>query len=114
MSEIIEHNSQYKTRVKTEDGKLYAHTIFNDDKSLEQNNKIRLSGMLDRAKLSLHDNEDVRAAISCPSTLQWLIFKKKHFDTYKMIMDRTSEHTRMKGIKQLEILHPDWVIYSRL
>ena len=112
MSEVVEHNKQYKTRVKTEDGKLYAHTIFNDDQSLEQNNKIRLSGMLDRAKLNLHDNEDIRAAISCPSVFQWSIFKKKHFDTYKMLTSK-EEVQRIKGIRQLEILHPDWVIYSR-
>jgi len=112
VSEIIEHNSQYRTRVKTEDGKLYAHTIFNDDKSLEQNNKIRLSGMLDRAKLNLHDNEDVRGAISCPSSLQWSIFKKKHLDTYKLIMSK-DESDRMKGMAQIEILEPSWVIYSR-
>lgn len=107
-----------KVRTKTEEGKLFVHTTFYDDKDLEQNNRIRLSGMLDKAKLGLHENEDMRAVISCPSNLQWSLFRKKHNDTYKLLTTRGTllqdEADRVKGVKQLEILHPDWVIYTRL
>lgn len=112
MSEIIERSNQHHVRTKSEDGKFYAQTVFYDDKSLEQNNKIRLSGMLEKSRLGLHENEDVRCVVSCPSTLQWTIFKKKFPEVYKLITSKY-EHERMKGVAQLEIVHPDWVVYAR-
>lgn len=95
-----------------EDGKLQCRTIFHDDKSLEQNNKIRLSGMMEKAKLGLHDNEDMRYVLSIPSTLQWQIFKKKNPDIYKLIKS-SEEAERMRGCKLLHLLEPDWVIMHR-
>lgn len=113
MSDIIEHTSVRKIQAKSEDGKFYVKTTFFDDNSLEQNNKIRLSGMLEKAKLNLHENEDIRAAISCPSVQQWNIFKKKHADTYRLLNSR-EEVQRMKGVSELQLLHPDWIVYNRM
>jgi len=95
-----------------EDGKIYAKTTFHDDYSLAINNKIRMSGMLDKHKLGLHENEDTRAIISCPSTMQWGLFKKKHRETYDLITANT-EVERMKGVRQIQLLHPDWVLMVR-
>ena len=92
---------------------LHAKTVFNDKKSLDRNEDIRLDGMLDKKKLGLHDDEDVRMVISCPDGLQWSIFKKKHFETYKKILS-TDEKERMQGARELQILHPAWVVQSRL
>jgi len=92
---------------------VHAKTIFNDEKSLSVNNNIRLDGMLDKKKFGLHDDEDVRMVISCPDGLQWSIFKKKHFDTYKKLMS-FDEVLRMEGARELQILHPAWVVQSRI
>lgn len=105
--------SNYDTIVKVEDGKLHAKTTFYDDESLNQNDRIRNSGMLDKAKLGVHQDEDVRMAISCPSVVQWNTFKKKNSATYKLLMS-CNETERMRGAKQVQILHPDWVVYERL
>jgi len=96
-----------------EDGEYYCETTFHDKKALEQNNKIRNSGMLDKGALGLHDNADIRMAISCPDTLQWSIFCKKNLETIKLIRS-TNEVERLKGARQLQILHPEWVVFSRL
>jgi hypothetical protein len=92
---------------------LQAKTVFKDDKALGINEDIRLSGMLDNKKFGLHDDEDVRLVISCPDGLQWLIFKKKHYETYKKLMS-FDEPLRMEGARELQILHPAWVVMSRL
>jgi len=97
-----------------EDGEYYCETEFFDKKQLEQNDKIRNSGMLDKGVLNLHDGADYRAVISIPSTLQYSIFKIKHHETYKLLTSVDSEEDRLKGIRQLAIIEPDWVIYSRL
>lgn len=97
-----------------EDGKYHAKTTFFDDDALEHNKKIRNSGMLEKSALGLHDNADVRMAISCPSTTQWMYFKSKHYETYKLLTSQTSEEDRMKGARQLQLLHPDWVVFERL
>jgi len=113
MQDVIDVGSNSVTRARSEDGLFYVHTVFNDDKALAQNRKIEGSGMLDKGKLGLHDDEDIRMVISCPSTEQWMLFKKKHPETYKLIKS-TIEHERMKGARQLMLLHPAWVCYSRL
>ncbi len=113
MSEIISHDHKHKTIAKSEDGVFYVHTTFNDDAALEQNERIRRSGMLDNGKLGLHDDEDIRFVISVPSNLQWEMFKRKHLETYKLIVSRI-EAERMKGCKQLQILEPAWVVMERL
>ncbi len=97
-----------------EDGKYHAKTTFYDDAALDKNAKIRNSGMLENSKLGIHFDEDIRMAISCPSTLQWSIFCKKHKETYKLLTSSTSELDRMKGARQLQIMHPDWVVFDRL
>jgi len=98
---------------KFDGNKLHVKTVFNDDKSLDTNENIRRSGMLDKAKLGLHENEDVRMVISIPSTLQYALWKKKFPDMYEMIKS-LDESVRMKGIFQLKLIHPDWVVFERL
>jgi len=101
------------TREVMQDGTLYAHTVFHDDKSLARNADIKTSGMLDKSRLGLHDNSDIRMAISCPSTLQWATFRRKHAETYKLITSN-DESERIKGCRQLQILEPAWVVFDRL
>ncbi len=110
---VIELNDQYLTTAIVEDDKLFVHTTNFDDRALDQNERIRSSGILDKGKLGLHGDEDIRMAISCPSVVQWNTFKKKHYDTYKLITSRL-EDERMKGCKQLQILEPAWVVMERL
>jgi hypothetical protein len=114
MSDILSAENNAVTRVKTEDGKLYVHTKFYDDENLEQNKRLRNSGMFDgRLKSEMHHNEDVRMMISCPSVEQWLVFQKKHPDIYKDLK-AGDEATRMKGARRLHLIKPEWVIFSRL
>jgi hypothetical protein len=113
MSDVIEHTRSTLTRVRTNGDQLLVHRTFFDDANLDQNSRIRNSGMLDKAKLGLHDNEDVRAVVSCPSVEQWNLFKRKHPEVYSRLMAK-NEPERMKGARELSILHPDWVVYSRL
>ncbi len=92
---------------------MHVKTTFRDDKSLDINERIRRSRMLEKGTFGLHDNEDVRLVISCPSTMQWAVFRKKYPDVYSSIIS-TDEQVRMKGAYQLQLLHPDWVVMSRL
>ncbi len=111
MRELVGTNGATKTVI--EGDKLYAHTIFSDDRSLQRNADIKTSGMLENARLGLHDDEDMRMVISCPSTTQWSLFRKKHLETYKLIIS-TDESERIKGCRQLQILEPAWVVFARL
>lgn len=113
MSDIIEHNKARKVQAKSEDGKFYVKTTFHDDAALRQNERIRSSGMLEKGRLGLHDNEDIRATISCPSVTQWNIFKKKFREVYKMLNSR-DESERMSAVKRIQIIHPDWIVQERL
>lgn len=101
------------TRMGHEDGKLCVHRTFHDDYALEKAKRLRESNIMAKAKLSLHDNEDIRFAISCPSTEQWILFKRDHRDTYKLLTSR-HEQERMKGARQIQLLHPEWVVQERL
>lgn len=92
---------------------IHAKTVHHDDSALDINENIRLDGMLDKKKFGLHDDEDVRMVISCPDGLQWSIFKKKFYETYKKLMS-PDEVLRMSGARELQILHPSWVVQSRL
>ena len=107
----IGSNSVCKTHLQ--DDKLYIHTHFQDDPALERTKQLRNSQAFDKAKLGLHENEDMRAMISCPSVEQWLIFKKKHHETYKLLSSK-HEFERMKGVRQIRLLHPEWVIQTRI
>jgi len=118
LSDIIDRGTNSVTRAKTEDGKLYVHTHFADDKSLDQNERIRSSGMLDKHKLGLHDNEDTRMIISCPSNEQWAVSQRLYPDVHALLQTRGQEVQddldRMKGARQLSILFPEWVVMSRI
>lgn len=100
-------------RIKSEDGKMYIHTVFHDDAALARIQDLKNSGMLTKQKLGIHEDEDVRMVISCPDTLQWHFFAKKYPDIYKSLRSR-DEKERMSAAKQLQILHPEWVAMSRL
>ena len=114
MSETRERVSRSAIqRVVSQDNKLYIQTNFADDYALERNKQIKAAALLDKAKFNLHDGEDIRMIISCPDTLQWTLFKRDHKETYKLILSRREEE-RMKGCRQLQILHPEWVIQERL
>ena len=113
MSELIDISSAYRVRAKSEDDKFYVETIHNDDAALDKNKKIVASGMLDKSQLGLHDGADIRFVISCPDVLQWNIFKKKYPDVWQSIRS-IDESIRMKGCRQLQILHPPWVVQVRL
>jgi len=112
-NEVIDRAGNTITKVVREGDELFAQTLVNESESLEKNKVIRNSGMLEKGELGLHDQADIRMAISCPSTIQWAVFKKKHADTYDLIMSKL-EHERMRGAKLLQILHPDWVVMSRM
>jgi len=103
----------YHTQVKTEDGITYAKTVFQDDKALEKVARLRHENVLDKGKLGVHDDADLRMVFSCPSLVMWNFFKRDHPQTYKL-MNSTSEDDRMKGSKQLQILHPEWCVYTRV
>lgn len=96
-----------------EDGTFNLQTTYYDDKSLNQNSRIRNSGVLNNSKLDLHEGEDVRGVISCPSIEQWNLFKKVNPTTYKLIHS-TLEHERVKGLKEVSLLHPAWIVQLRL
>ncbi len=100
-------------RIFRQDSHLVVQTTHHDDKNLERNALLKREGYLNKAKLGLHENEDIRMMISCPDPLQWSIFKKKHPDIYKMILHK-DEQTRMTGCRRLQILHPEWVVQERL
>ena len=113
MNDLIHIGTNSKSRVITQGDTLYVHSIYDDKQSLDQNSRIRNSGMMDNGQLSLHNDADIRMSISCPSVEQWTVFKRKHSGSYQLLMS-SKEEERMRGAKQLQILHPEWVVYSRL
>lgn len=114
----IDPSSRSVTTSELDGKKLWVNTKFHDDVSLAQNRKIQNSGMLDKAKLGLHDDEDIRLVVSCPSGAQWSLFRKKHPDVYALLTTRggseDADRSRMKGALQLSLLEPEWVIQTRL
>ena len=110
---ILDVGPNQVQRTAIEDDRFYVRTTFFDDAALARNNQIRNAGMLDKGKLGLHENEDIRIAISCPSTEQWMLFKRSHPDVYTML-NAKDEPTRIKGAWQLKLLHPEWIVMDRL
>ena len=100
-------------RAVVEDGTMFFKTTYYDDAALQRNDDLRKANVLDRGKLGLHGNEDIRMTVSCPSLEQWNLFKKRHGETYDLLMSK-NEPMRMKGARQLQVLHPEWVVQSRL
>ena len=88
-------------------------TTFYDDKSLDQNARIRSDGMLEKGTLGLHDDASYRMVFSIPSVEQYNHWKYQNPEDYNLLMSKT-EHERMRGAKRLQILHPDWVVMERL
>jgi hypothetical protein len=118
MKNVIDVGSNSVTTAQLDGNKLYVHTKFYDDLALAKNRKIQNSGALDKAKLGLHDDEDIRLVVSCPSHEQWSLFKRKHPDVYALLTTRggsvDADQSRMKGALQLSLLEPEWVIQTRL
>jgi hypothetical protein len=112
MSEFIEKSRTKSVRVKTEDGKLYVQTVFNDDANLALAKKLRDSELLNRARLKVHDNADIRAQIMCPTGEQWILFQRQFPEVYKNLHS-TNEEDRMRAVTSISILHPEWVVYAR-
>jgi len=104
--------ASYATETKIEDGKLYAHTVFDDDMSLANNKRIRNSNLFDKPKLAIHENEDTRYIISCPDVFQWNLWKNKYKEEYKQLTS-SEESERMKGARALALMHPEWLLFSR-
>jgi hypothetical protein len=98
---------------QVQDDKLFIQATYFDDVALERNKQIRNAGFLDKGKLGLHENEDIRLAVSCPSVEQWNRFRRLHPETYELLMSK-NEALRMKGARQLQLVHPEWVVQSRL
>ena len=113
MSELVESHRSHSVNLKTEDGKLFVHTVFNNRKALEQNKMIRSNNFMEKGQLGLHDGADIRFGISVPSNIEWQLFKKKNPNIYKLIKSR-DEAERIKGCKQLQFLEPEWIIQHRL
>ena len=111
-SDVFDVGSNSLTQGRSENGLFHVHTRYFDDVALQRNRDIAASGMLERSKLGLHDNEDMRGVISCPSVEQWNQFKKKNPDVYALLTSK-QEHDRVRAVQLIDILHPDWVIYSR-
>jgi hypothetical protein len=110
--EITSRDRHHTTTVVSQDNKLYVDTQFNNKASLDINKKIRNSRMLDKLKLGLHDNEDVRGTLSIPSNLEWQLFKRKHPDIYNDLK-APQEADRMSALRRIQMLEPEWVLMER-
>ena len=113
LSNIIDVSGNSITRGKSEDGKFYTQTTFYDDNALAKSRKLADSGLLDKSKLGLHDDADIRMVVNVPSTEQWMLFQRTHPEVYKLLTSRLDDE-RMKGARKLSILQPAWVVQSRL
>jgi len=111
--EVIEYNRQYKQETVFEDDKMFIKTTHFDKAQQDFNNKVKQENIFNKAKLDLHHDEDLRAVISCPSTLQWSTFQQDNPHIYKDLMSST-ESERMKAVRQISLLHPTWIQYARL
>jgi len=111
MTDVIDQGPRSQTSVKLDGKRLFVHTLVHDDPILEANRRIANERVLERAKMPLHENEDLRAHIQVDPDL-WAIFKRKNPDVYRLICSR-DEGERMRGVRQLHILHPAWVTYAR-
>ena len=112
MSEIIASTNEYKTRVKSEDGLFYVETVFNDKEQLKQNDRIRASGMLEKAQLGLHEKEDIRGVLSIPSVILWNYFKRNNPITYALLQS-PDEEQRISAMQKIYEIHPEWFVYDR-
>ncbi len=70
MLDVIDVSGCVVTRALTQGDEFIVATTAYDDAALEKNHVLRQSGILKNHKLSLHENEDTRAVISCPSIEQ--------------------------------------------
>lgn len=109
----LSHAENHVSTLHKEDGIHYVHTQFHDDEALEKIRRLRDSEILQKAKLGLHEGEDLRAAFSFPSVMQFNLFKKKNPEIWALI-NSPSETERIRGSGKLAILHPEYVVQQRL
>ena len=95
-ADVVHRGTNSVATAHLDDNKLYVHTEYFDDAALERNRQLRNAGILDKGKLGLHENEDIRMAFSCPSLEQWNRFKKHHPETHALLTS-TVEAERMRG-----------------
>lgn len=113
MSKVVDFGHGFTQKLlSNNDGNYAVETQFHDDHFRKVSDRIRSSGMLNKMKLGLHDDEDVRFVISFPSTMAFSNFKRNHSVTYSLLKS-TDEAERVKGGLQLQLLHPDWVLEAR-
>ena len=110
---FLEAGANHITGTQVEDGKLHIKTTFYDDASLARNERIRSSKILEKAKLSLHHNEDIRAVISVPSVAQWNLFNKEHPELSGLLNSK-QEYERLKAVDIISLAHPDWILMTRM
>ena len=108
----LESAENHITATEVEDGKLFIKTKFFDDDAIARNKRIRDSGILEKAKLELHHNEDIRGAISCPSVGQWNQFNKDHPEM-QSLLNSSHEHERMAALRLVSLHKPNWVLMTR-
>lgn len=112
-NDIIHVGENSIARARSEDGKFYVHTTFYDDKSLDRNAQLRNNRAIEKMKLSLHEGEDVRGIVSCPSVEQWNLFKKQYPSTYALLKS-SHEFERIRGLKEVSLIYPAWIVQLRL
>lgn len=112
-ADLLEVGPGFVQRGLVEDGKYYVHHRFHDDASLARNQQLRNSRHIEKARLGLHDNEDIRGWLSVPTLKQWNLFCKAHPDIYSKLKSRL-EHERMTAMSFIKRMHPEWVVQSRL
>jgi len=104
--------SGHKTRLITQDDTLFVHTVFDDDEALKRNKQIKEAELLNKPKLGIHDNHDLRFILSIPDVFQWNLWKKHNQGEYRMLVGR-DETLRIRAAKKLALSHPEWVIFER-
>jgi len=88
-------------------------TVFYNDKQLDQNTRLRNHLENSKHNIPIHDNAPTRAIFSFPSMEEYTRFIRKNPETNEL-MESNIEVERIKGFKQLELLHPEYCIYNRL
>ncbi|RKZ94004.1 MAG: hypothetical protein DRQ46_10665 [Gammaproteobacteria bacterium] len=104
----------YNAHIKHEDGKLYNHTIFYDDAALDRNKAIRESGMLAKAKLGIHHDEDLRVAFNFPTVYQYNLWLRDNPIDTDLFFNGKTEDERIGAGRRLALKNPEYVTQIRL
>jgi 1,4-alpha-glucan branching enzyme len=93
-----------------ESGKYTFHTKILNDHILERNKRIRLESLMTKGKSIPLLEAGVEYAFSIASE-EWGFFKRDYPDIVAGIRSKDEEE-RFKAARQLQILHPEWVIMA--